>query len=259
MRRFLSWQLPLIAGLLAAAVFAWGFVLGARGGVGAVVLEIPELKPAEESAEDRLSILILGDSLARGSGDPSGLGIGGSIEEELKRREITHEPVINIGVDGATAEELLDQIESPSVRLLIQKADLVVVSIGGNDLWRDDGPGGILVAPDNPDELLATVLEKVKDSVAAIRTVSPSGRIFWVGLYNPFAGEPEGKALNPLVNRWNANLRLAFESDMNFTVVQTEDLFTHADRLSADRFHPGEDAYRAIGRRIADAVGDGNE
>ena len=36
-------------------------------------------------------------------------------------------------------------------------------------------------------------------------------------------------------------------------VVQTADLFTWRDRLSLDRFHPGDEGYTLIARRIADA------
>jgi lysophospholipase L1-like esterase len=87
-----------------------------------------------------------------------------------------------------------------------------------------------------------------------IRTVNPKARIFFIGLYNPFLATPYGKTLNPYVNRWNARLVERFGGDADFTLVQTSDLFSHHDRLSLDRFHPGGEGYGLIARRIADGV-----
>jgi len=56
------------------------------------------------------------------------------------------------------------------------------------------------------------------------------------------------------VNRWNARLAGRFENDPNLTIVQTSDLYSHHDRLSFDRFHPGGEGYRLIARRIADSI-----
>jgi lysophospholipase L1-like esterase len=36
--------------------------------------------------------------------------------------------------------------------------------------------------------------------------------------------------------------------------VQTSDIFASHDRLSADRFHPGDEGYALIARRIADGI-----
>jgi lysophospholipase L1-like esterase len=60
--------------------------------------------------------------------------------------------------------------------------------------------------------------------------------------------------VSKFVNCWNAALMERFEGDPNFTLVQTADLFSHADRLSFDRFHPREEAYRIIARRIAEGL-----
>ena len=54
------------------------------------------------------------------------------------------------------------------------------------------------------------------------------------------------------MNDWNAKLTERFAKDSNLVVVQTADIFTWRDRLSADRFHPGAAGYALIARRIAD-------
>jgi lysophospholipase L1-like esterase len=90
--------------------------------------------------------------------------------------------------------------------------------------------------------------------VRAIRAANPTARIFVIGLYNPFSSTPYGKMLTPFVNRWNSLLVERFAGDANVVVVQTSDIFAYRDRLSFDRFHPGQEGYSLIARRIADAI-----
>ena len=87
-----------------------------------------------------------------------------------------------------------------------------------------------------------------------VRGANPQARIFVIGLYNPFVSAQFGKMLTPFVNRWNAKLVERFAKDPNIVVVQTSDLFAFHDRLSFDRFHPSQEGYALIARRIADAL-----
>jgi len=100
---------------------------------------------------------------------------------------------------------------------------------------------------------MKTVLDRIDDSVKTLRRVSPTARIFIVGLYNPFVSTPTGGMLTPLVMRWNARMTERFSGDDNVVVVPTADLFAYHDRLSTDRFHPSGEGYALIARRIADS------
>ena len=135
---------------------------------------------------------------------------------------------------------------------ILRDSNLIVVSIGGNDLWR--GTDWRNAAPPNPDEVMSRVLERIDTAIQRIRAVSPRARIFFIGLYNPFVSTPEGPERTALINRWNARLLEEFGGDPNFTLVATADLFSHRDRLSLDRFHPGGEGYELIARRIAESV-----
>ena len=87
-----------------------------------------------------------------------------------------------------------------------------------------------------------------------LRQLSPKSRIFVIGLYNPYGKGPLGPILTMFVNRWNAMLTQRFANDPNVVVVETYDIFAFRDRLSFDRFHPKDEGYAAIARRIADAL-----
>ena len=73
-------------------------------------------------------------------------------------------------------------------------------------------------------------------------------------LYNPFTRPRFGKLLRPVGNRWVVLLVERFGNGPTIAIVQTSDSFAYRDRLSFDRFHPNDEGYSLIGRRIADAI-----
>lgn len=251
-RTILYWYLPLAIGLIAASVFATGFVMVLGGKVGEPVSQPTISKPAPAIPSEGIRTMILGDSLARGTGDETGLGIGGRFDSELDRLKLKKQKTINVAINGARTTDLLKQLESANIRRLIGESNIVIVSVGGNDLFGDaESRNG---APPNPEKVMDTVMGRVEQVIGIVREANPKARIFLIGLYNPFRGSEYGKLATLYVNRWNARLSARFESDPNLTLVQTSDLFSHHDRLSFDRFHPGGEAYRLIARRIADSL-----
>src|SRR5881227_3024003 len=84
MRRLWYWFLPLIAAAVAALTFGAGFYSFLRGDTGSPVNIVPSSATRPSSAPRGTIVpLVLGDSLARGTGDETGLGIGGRLVEEL--------------------------------------------------------------------------------------------------------------------------------------------------------------------------------
>lgn len=251
-RRFTSWYLPLTIALLSGAVFANGLVAFLRGDIGEPVDLQPRAAAITATApRDIIAPIIVGDSLARGTGDVTGLGIGGRVVGELRTKQhVQSKDIVNIAVNGARAADLLRLLESRNVRTLLAQSNVIIVSIGGNDLWGDGLRNGV----PNPERVMAEVLGRVETCVKTIRQASPNARIYVIGLYNPFGTTPRGQMLTPFVNRWNARLIERFESDGKLTVVQTSDIFAFHDRLSADRFHPSSEAYAIIAERIAESL-----
>jgi lysophospholipase L1-like esterase len=253
MRRLLFWYLPIAAAIVATLIFAAGFISFLRGDTGTPVDLIAPPKPATQATpRATVAAIIVGDSLARGTGDETGLGIGGRLANELKERKIPYKPVVNIAINGARTPDLLQQLQDHNVGVLLGQANTVIMSIGGNDLWG--GTDWRRAPPRDPDAVMGGVLDHIDRAVRIVRADNPRARIFFVGLYNPFVTQPFGRMLTPLVTRWNARLQERFASDPNFVVVQTSDIFAFHDRLSVDRFHPASEGYALIARRIADAI-----
>ena len=233
-------------------MFAGGFYSYLRGDIGERVGATPDqLKPvATQSAN--IVPLILGDSLARGTGDASGLGIGGRVVQDLRARKVPVQNIVNLGINGARTADLLDQLDHRNVQVLIGQANAIIVSIGGNDLRPSAlTAGGGASAPLSgapPSEIIGRVVGVVE----RVRKINPNARIYVIGLYNPYVGTPMGKMASMMIGRWNAKLVDQFATDANVSVVQTADIFQWHDRLSFDRFHPNAEGYELIARRIAD-------
>jgi len=252
MRRVLFWFLPITIAIVAAILFGAGFYSFLRGDIGTSVSVAPASRVVTAAPRQQIAPIILGDSLGRGAGDESGLGIGGRFVEELRHRKIDTKNIVNIAVNGARTRDLITQLDSRNVRTLLAQSNVIIVSIGGNDLWGDNNWRN--APPRDPEGTMKDVLGRVEQIVKTIRASNRSARIFVIGLYNPFITTPFGKILTPFVNNWNALLIERFASDPNIVVVQTADIFAFRDRLSFDRFHPGDEGYTLIARRIADAI-----
>lgn len=233
-------------------MFASGFYAYLQGDTGeAVNVASPNNAPIAVAAAPRNMVvpIIIGDSLARGTGDESGLGIGGRFVDELRKHHIPSKDIVNLGINGARTADLLQQLDHRNVRTLIAQSNAIIISIGGNDLWGDN----LRFAPaSNPEPVMTAVLDRLVSVVNAVRRANPHARIYVIGLYNPFISAPFGKLITPLVSRWNAKLVDQFARDPSLAVVQTSDIFEWRDRLSFDRFHPNAEGYELIARRIAD-------
>jgi lysophospholipase L1-like esterase len=255
------WRLPALVACGAGLVFAAGFWLGLRGTLGEPIGEPPPApvspRPAARRPGEQL-LLVVGDSLARGTGDESGRGFAGDVFEALKRRGAAR--MANLGVNGAESADVRAVAETPNVRTLAASADVILLSAGGNDLSHS-------VTRDlrSPVETAAAI-GKARDAYVAnlramltgLREASPKSPIYVIGLYDPFGMQgPEGRLGRSVILGWNG---LAAETALaipDVHVVPTFDLFDgRPDRLSADKFHPNRKGYALIAERIVQLLPD---
>jgi lysophospholipase L1-like esterase len=195
-------------------------------------------------------VVLVGDSLAYGTGDESGKGIAGWLDEELGRRGVRSSPTVNLGVNGATTADVAERLHEPEVRQAIQRADAVVLSIGANDLVRV--PGAREEALRAPFNAARKTLDRVSSIVATILEINPSARVLILGGYNPFPQHPYAPLVGRYLAVWDESVAEEFEAEPRVALVRMSDLVRGTERLSSfDRFHPGSDAYRDTARRIA--------
>lgn len=191
-------------------------------------------------------VVILGDSVARGAGDESGRGIAGVLATMAKIK------VTNLAIDGARTANVLRLLARPHARDAVRRADVVVLSIGGNDLfgnsyeqWRS------LLVPRIASRFAAARVARV---VSRIRRINSSARIILLGLYNPYRRTSLGAWVDVQVARWDSRLIGTFATIRAVTVIRITDLLVKPRTISTDRFHPSAAGYRAIASRIWSAI-----
>lgn len=201
-----------------------------------------------------LKVLILGDSIAKGTGDDQGKGFSGYLPDELKKSTSKDIIVKNEGIDGLTSKGLLEKLQSKRLNPAITDADIILVSIGGNDLLKSL-PSNLLGQNDAFQGELAGYTDNLQQTLGLLRNVYPDSTIILLGLYNPY--EILTSAENQhLLNEVNDQSRKIIESDGNAIFIPTYDLmkYNSARYISKDGLHPSALGYQAISQRISQAL-----
>ncbi|GJM81180.1 lipase/acylhydrolase [Paenibacillus sp. HMSSN-139] len=202
----------------------------------------------------------IGDSLAKGTGDDTGSGFARRTVDLLNKEGATSKLVNNLGINGLTTEELLPMLEDPGVKYALQQAGIILLSIGGNDLFN--GTEALTLGEQVPTQAeIDAAIDKSSANfgqvVAQIKKINVQALLVYVGLYNPFSDlEGMREIGNDAVARWNAMAMKALGEYEGTLVVPTYDLFTNnsARYLSSDHFHPNGDGYQAIAERMAQGI-----
>ena len=187
-------------------------------------------------------VVMLGDSLAYGTGDESGKGIAGRLDRESFS-------TLNLGVNGAQTADLRGKLGQKSFRDRIGDADAIVLSIGANDLWRSQK--GREETMRDPIGVATNILDRIDDIVSDLHQVAPNARILLLGGYNPVPTHPMAPVIDHYLEIWNATLVQRFKDDSMVTVVKMDDIVTPARLSRRDGFHPGGAAYEEAAERVA--------
>lgn len=121
--------------LIAGFVYAVNDVLRPSGDVPLTAL--PQETPAPSSEESQqFRIVALGDSLAKGTGDNTGSGYVRNTVTGLTAGGESARLLGNLGINGLTTDGLEDRLKEPGVQYALRQANVILLSIGGNDLFR---------------------------------------------------------------------------------------------------------------------------
>ncbi|PYQ51990.1 MAG: hypothetical protein DMF59_06160 [Acidobacteria bacterium] len=216
--------------------------------------ERPKVKPSRPARlmDGVMRVVVIGDSLAHGTGDETGKGIPGDLEDEFKQRGMTSE-VKNYGVPGATTDDVASKLHDDTIRNDLASADAIVLSIGANNVFQD--PENRARAIRDRDAYAQEILERVAGVVSQIRAINPDAELILLGGYNPLPDHPLAGGISRYIKNWDKLLNKRFEPDALIDVVKTSDIVDSGDKLSsADHFHPGGAAYRSVAKRIADML-----
>jgi lysophospholipase L1-like esterase len=207
----------------------------------------------------KLTVISAGDSLTQGVGDSTKNGgylpyLRTLLEEEKGIKEVDF---LNFGVKGNRTTQLLKRLKSEEMKEALPKADLVILTIGGNDIMKvvKDNISNLQLSDfDKEKEIYSNNLHQIMDSIVQ---VNPNAYIVLVGLYNPFSQVFSNiKELDQIVSDWNVAGQKVMANYSNAYFVSIEDLFINPveNLLYSDNFHPNDKGYELIAERLNETL-----
>lgn len=236
-------------------LLAFGFTLSVRTLIhpdeNHVARELSQ--PTDAPVARNRTLIGLGDSLTRGIGDSNGQGYFGMVKRELQAK-YSDLSAINLGISGQTSTELAAQIQEVRTKQLLKRAQWIVLTIGGNDLFQSSDrlqkidPAQMEEARLRYEKNLRTILDETRKS-------NPDATIFLFGLYNPF-GDLNIQGTDQHVLSWNETIVHTAQQFNNVVVVPTFDLFqlNPQQYLYSDHFHPNQRGYQRMADRLLQVI-----
>ncbi len=247
-------RITTIIALFLSFLFLFGFAWTLQDSHFGQAEDLTSPPSEQEEVKNELTVLALGDSLTRGTGDETGAGYVGLVTSQLKE-ELDNVFVSNLGISGQTSSQLLQQVSEKNVVRQIQQADVVLMTIGGNDLFQ----GGDTLFEMNIEKIKGLqdeYLQNLEQIFSTIRKSNERATVFMIGLYNPFIELDSTGVTNEVVRGWNYGTETMTGKFENIVFVPTFDLFQLSvnDYLYTDYFHPNQAGYELIGERLAPLI-----
>lgn len=217
--------------------------------------------PADFFPKD-VTIVSVGDSLTQGVGDSTKQGgyipyLQKLLEEDKGIKEAHFS---NFGVKGNRSDQLIKKLETNKVEAAVKEADIIIVTIGGNDVIKVVRENFASLNLKAFDEQKKVYERNLKEALTKVRKDNPNGIIVLVGLYNPFItwfadiGE-----INMIIDDWNQASQRILAQYKDTYFVEVDDIFREGGEnlLYTDYFHPNDKGYELMAGRIYDTLSTG--
>ena len=234
-------------------------------------------KPSTSAKKKVVTYVAIGDSLTKGVGDSTNQG--GFVP--LLAQSLTNETglefnAINYGVSGNTSSQILSRMqEKKEIRKDLKRAQLLTITVGGNDLRK-----AILEDTSNLDldrfEKASKAYEKnLKQIIELARKDNPDLPVYVVGIYNPlYLNFPDLTELQTLVDQWNQRTEVTLSAYQGVYFVPINDLLykgidgksgvteselgketvTNDALYDEDSFHPNNTGYEIIKEAVLEKI-----
>ena len=237
-----------------------------------VLILSPVMAFAQSTEDQKLDYLALGDSLAAGQTPDKQLGKGYTdyLANQLNKIDRLASFDKRFSVPGYTTTNLLNDLQTNVIKpgidgntvdihSSIQKAELITMDIGANDLLQqiiDPTTGSIKVDVDQQKLIAALtgVGENLVNILTQIKTLNPNADVYLMGYYNPFPyASVETKAqLTILLNQLNQTIENAGKP-FSVTFVPTANSFAvngTALLPNPQDIHPNEAGYLTLANQF---------
>lgn len=194
-----------------------GAVIAVSGGGGywyhqqqAAPATVKQTSQKDRVIKKRVTLVALGDSLTHGQGDNKNeQGYVGRIKKKLQNHYHNRVTTYNYGVTGDRSDQMLKRLnEQPEMRANLKKADVIVMTVGGNDLMQKLESNLLSNSSDkiesNLDQAGTTYQAKLNELLSAVRKQNASAPIFMYSIYDPvYTYFPDVSIINDSIDKWN--------------------------------------------------------
>ncbi|HFI0055485.1 TPA: SGNH/GDSL hydrolase family protein [Streptococcus suis] len=218
--------------------------------------------------------LALGDSLTEGVGDTTGQGGFVPLLAQSLTNEYGYEVAYqNFGISGNTSNQILKRMkEDKDLKLALEQADLLTMTVGGNDLRK--------VIVKNLTNLKVSTFDKpAKEYGKRLESIIKTARqqnadlpIYILGIYNPlYLSFPELTEMQTVVDKWNQTTQHITEKYKDVYFVDINDLLykglegelgisqsnpstTNNLLYEEDHFHPNNTGYEIMKKALLEKM-----
>lgn len=207
-------------------------------------------------------IVSIGDSLTEGIGDETENGGYVGILNHTFEDNNLNISVENFGKKGNRTDQLFKRLEQEDIASAIKEADIVLITIGANDIMNVLKSNFMNVTMEPFQEERVKYIERLKAIFNKINDLNPDTQIYLIGFYNPFERHfGEIKELGMIIDSWNDAGKSLSEEYNNVRYIPTKDLFSNSnmDLLAEDEFHPNTRGYKLMAQRVLEYLKESNE
>ena len=237
--------------------------------------EMPKIQQAGDAPKE-INLVAVGDSLTKGVGDSTQNGgyvplVANQLRETPGIKSVTTK---NYGVTGERSDEILERIKNQNdLQADIEKADIIVLTAGGNDLIQTFKKEKLNI---DQESFLKPETAYKKNLSVILKTLNkqnPNAQIYVFGLYNPYSIVfPEVTEMKDILLSWNtATESLAEENGATYFSLSeifngnTMMSLSKKDQISGntaasdllykeDLFHPNDKGYQLIANELYRAI-----
>lgn len=213
----------------------------------------------KDSKSQHIFYLALGDSLTRGVGDElREYGYTIRLQEQVKKWPMIKSVELdNRGKNGRRSDQLLSLLQKGHYDEEIAQANLVTITLGGNDVMKVVKRNLFSLKKEMFDKELPGFEQRYEEILSEIRLRNPEVPIIMIGFYNPFSiVVDEITAFDPIISEWNTVIDQVASRDNNACFVPIDDLFSSNEDMvyHVDFFHPNATGYKRITNRIIERM-----
>ncbi|MDD6011622.1 MAG: GDSL-type esterase/lipase family protein [Oscillospiraceae bacterium] len=191
------------------------------------------------------NLVVLGDSIAAGAGLRDKSDCFGALIAEANGYGYE-----NFAKNGYTTSDLKVQLQEPEVSEAVSQADIIAISIGGNNFLQNLAVlavNGLFGNYSKIDEVVAKLKPELEEIALEIRELNPDVTLMVQTLYNPVGNLINNAYAYGTEQLNNAIREVGEKPACTFTVVEVAETFEgHSNYIQNDFTHPNEMGHYVI-------------